>query len=602
MPRIVLKVSKVLDKSQYTVSLHFPTSTTKEAYIALSYCWGGAQPHQTTKARINEDKCDLDFNILPKSIQDAIKVTVGLGFEFLWVDSLCIVQDDDTDKAKQIALMPQIYFNATVTIIASKATRAVDGFLHGIDPRTEIQLAVKISYRSSSQSSSVSKHEADVAHGSAYIVRLTEDVKHKGIDRVLEPIDTRGWCFQERYLPARVLEFGTHQVKLICPSCIPTTKSSWIHHPTDGWKFASQFAGLQGAKTFHQDIPTGVPVTSDHDRRRMEREFYDMVETYSKRTLSFTQDRILAMSGIAERFREKLQDDYLVGLWKQSLPYSLLWRISDASSSLWPRPTQYQAPSWSWAAVNGDVTFDLARERDWTTDISRLEAKTELVEDSAVCGAVRSGRITGWGRLRSVLWPREEWNYKWTWLKTPVSAPEPGQAIRNMDITIIPWLHASADVTSDDFLGPDVISIKTFDCDTSDSGEDDEQDDLDPQDNEYQTAADQQRFDDHVQPSTTENAGFALDLGKRLELLSPRSDSSSWTDDRTSTYLQVYLLQVGIDPIQESGRIVGFVLRAVDDSSARETFDTSVYLPNLVKRYSRIGTFELDEKWAKSLT
>lgn len=599
MPKLVLRVSRGLDKVQYTVSLHFPTRTTKKAYLALSYCWGGAQPHQTTKTRIKDRKHDLDYKALPKSIQDAIKVTVGLGFEFLWVDSLCIVQDDDIEKAKQIALMPQIYFNATVTIIASKATRAVDGFLDEIDPRPQIELAVKIPFCSSTQSSSVSK--ADVRTGSAYIVRLKEDAKHQGINRVLEPIDTRGWCFQERYLSARALEFGTHQVKLICPSCIRAAESPWVHHPSDGWKLASHVAGLQGARTFHQDTQTGPLVNSDRDRRRIERDFYDMVETYSKRTLSFTQDRILAMSGIAERFRQRLQDDYFVGFWKRSLPCSLLWRISDASS-LWPRPARYQAPSWSWAAVNGGVTFNLAWERDWTTGISQLEVKTELVEGSAACGAVHSGRITGCGRLRSVLWPRAEWNYKSAWLETSVCVPAPGQTTRKLDITIIPWVHASADVTSDDFTGPDVMSLKTFDYDSSASEEDGEQDDLNTQGNEDSTIVDQQTSESRNQPWTSGNAGFAFDLCSRLELLSPRSDSSSWTDDRTSTYLQVYLLQVGIDPTQESGRIVGLVLRAVDDSPGQETGDSSAHVPHPVKRYSRIGTFEVDEKWAKSLT
>lgn len=98
-------------------------------YTVLSYCWGGVQGHKTTKARIKAHSEDLELDALPKTIQDAIEVTSQLGFSYIWIDSLCIVQDDGDELQKEIAKMSSVYRNAVVTITASGAASASDGFL-----------------------------------------------------------------------------------------------------------------------------------------------------------------------------------------------------------------------------------------------------------------------------------------------------------------------------------------------------------------------------------------------------------------------------------------------------------------------------------------
>lgn len=104
-------------------------TSTFNPYVALSYCWGGDQPHKTTRESLAKHDGTLDLYRLPATIQDACKVTHGLGFSYLWVDSLCIVQDDENEKQKEIANMELIYSNATVTISASRASSCTNGFL-----------------------------------------------------------------------------------------------------------------------------------------------------------------------------------------------------------------------------------------------------------------------------------------------------------------------------------------------------------------------------------------------------------------------------------------------------------------------------------------
>lgn len=99
------------------------------AYSALSYSWGGEQPCKTTKANLVKRRITISVERLPKTIQDAIKVTRELDLSYLWVDSMCIVQDDREDKNQEMPHMSEIYKNAFVTISASSAARCNDGFL-----------------------------------------------------------------------------------------------------------------------------------------------------------------------------------------------------------------------------------------------------------------------------------------------------------------------------------------------------------------------------------------------------------------------------------------------------------------------------------------
>ncbi|KAK5990113.1 hypothetical protein PT974_08377 [Cladobotryum mycophilum] len=380
MPKIVLKVGQV--GSDYNATLHYPSSM--EPYTALSYCWGGDQPHKTTKDRVNSGDLALDCKRLPASIQDAIKVTVGLGFTYLWVDSLCIVQDDDSDKAQQIALMPEIYSNAVVTISATRANRAVDGFLHEIDIDSITELAVKLSFRC-----------PDSSIGTVFLVKIRDSLGP-------EPIDRRGWTLQERYLSPRFLEYAEKQMSWAC------SESGDKPGYSDGWKIGTRedTLGLNIPYNFYSQYINKEDPTWRQD---VENSWRTVVEKYTRRSLTVSKDRSLAISGVAARFSSILQDEYIAGHWKQTLPYDLLWNI-DTGIVLQGRPVEHQAPSWSWAAVNGSISFTYAqsaRPSDLPTPkpvITHLEVCTELEEEKAIFGAVAKGYIRGQGKFRQALW------------------------------------------------------------------------------------------------------------------------------------------------------------------------------------------------------
>lgn len=91
-------------------------------YIALSHCWGGGQPLKTTKENISSMKTGIPWAKLPNTFQDAITVTRRLGLRYLWIDSLCIVQDDAQDWEREAANMAVIFESAYLTIAATAAT------------------------------------------------------------------------------------------------------------------------------------------------------------------------------------------------------------------------------------------------------------------------------------------------------------------------------------------------------------------------------------------------------------------------------------------------------------------------------------------------
>ncbi|KAH0565009.1 hypothetical protein GP486_001607, partial [Trichoglossum hirsutum] len=119
MPTRLVEISSHTD--QYRLKLQESKGSVTEPYVALSYCWGGDQPFKLTQKWLNEWIVDIPRDELPQTIKDAVAVCQKLGIRFFWVDSICIIQDDANDKAVEIAQMPHIYRNSTVTVAASRA-------------------------------------------------------------------------------------------------------------------------------------------------------------------------------------------------------------------------------------------------------------------------------------------------------------------------------------------------------------------------------------------------------------------------------------------------------------------------------------------------
>ncbi|KAJ2897351.1 HET-domain-containing protein [Zalerion maritima] len=333
-------------------------------YAALSYCWGTDGVVKCLSSNLEEFQEGIPEVDLQPTIRDAVRVCRELKIAFLWVDALCIIQDDDEDKQKEMAKMTSIYSSAYVTISAARASSSSEGFLHPRDTPYE-----------GKPPCFVLGCEATGRAVGTFGARIFAQTSKP------EPTDTRGWVMQEKMLSRRIITFGRWT----------TTYKCCVEGKYDGWYPSNMQTGEEDATTTNGAFLSGESeVCSRSSKAHALKEWDALVDNFTRRNLSVPTDRVYAIAGIAEQFREKMKDDvYCAGIWMSSLPYSLLWCVT---VGLPPRPKAYQGPTWSWMAVsNSTIMTNRAKAADdgtWvppeTIDMAEEEEEQEeevVVED-----------------------------------------------------------------------------------------------------------------------------------------------------------------------------------------------------------------------------
>jgi Heterokaryon incompatibility protein (HET) len=309
---------------------------------------------------------DIPFSRLPKTLQDGIVTVWKLELRYLWIDCLCILQDDNTEKAIEIAKMPHIYRGAYVTISAARARRSDEGFLHDI--------------RVPSEGASVFRMAYACPDGRLGSVFLFDDP----IAQLKEPIDDRGWTLEEYLLSPRLLIYGVHGLRFSCQEEVQYAD-----------KEASE-SGLSFDNNGELELLREVP----GDSAMAKEAWAKIVGQYSRRSLSNPGDRLLAISGIANYYSGILKDKYLAGIWSGDLPSALMWESGSLENC---RPLTYRAPSWSWAAIDDRVFFP-RQSKLVDLNLRMIAQHVELVEPAAPFGAVRSGYLILKGLLKPAVW------------------------------------------------------------------------------------------------------------------------------------------------------------------------------------------------------
>ena len=367
-----------------------------DAYAVLSYCWGGPQKLSLTKSRLGAGTLIFAKNELPATIRDAVQVTEELGLRFLWVDALCIVQDDPQDKAAEISVMADIYASGTVTIMASRSSSVEEGFLHSRFPfgPTASDQAIKLAFRTRTGK-----------QGSVWAVDHQFWRKEPE-----EPLNKRGWALQEYLLSPRILSYGRFHTTWICNK--QPQHSDLLALGSDGLTSTPLSPSYQQVARMRGDmLEINRPPNSDRrqtPKRVLARLWYDMVSNYMGRELTYSTDRLAGLAAVAQRTHSVLEEEYLAGLWSGSMLKGLLWRHRGRLS---PRPTEYCAPSWSWASApvpppgsgekseicfSGDNSHKRLHEALY---FSIVDCRTVPVHHSARFGSIESGYLTVTGLL-----------------------------------------------------------------------------------------------------------------------------------------------------------------------------------------------------------
>ncbi|KAJ8067061.1 hypothetical protein OCU04_004441 [Sclerotinia nivalis] len=340
-------------------------------YIALSHCWGGHISIALTTKTIEAFIDKIPMANLPANFRDAVLLTRRLGFEYVWIDCLCIMQDSSEDWEIESKHMGQVYRDAILTIAASTASKSTDGILHTF---TDYELSgISISLK-------LYKDGGPEDH----VDMVLPNQKRENLGDLLrnEPLAARGWTLQEEVLSPRTIFYGHQQIYWQC-----------LHdyEAADGlrsWQVMNKRAFRYDQIKDHIHVSQGLqkPGTIKskyiHEPKNETQGYYDarksreiiaeyhrqLVVDYCARNLTRTSDKFVAFSGIVTLVRDILRASgfpktlYIAGIWSSHFQPGLIWYYENDVA-----PSMHRAPSWSWAVTNGKIAF---HQRAFNSDLA----------------------------------------------------------------------------------------------------------------------------------------------------------------------------------------------------------------------------------------
>ncbi|KAI1337195.1 heterokaryon incompatibility protein-domain-containing protein [Xylariaceae sp. FL0016] len=309
-----------------------PTQNKITRYVALSYVWSLASSSAaraslalaTENVGALSSKGSLTLSQLPEVIVDAIHFCRAVGERYLWVDRLCIVQDEPRSKGLQISAMGEIYTSALFTLVAASAADGV----HGLPGTTG---------RDRGDAGHPGTLE-DVGMGSREMRRMQDAI---GMLSIIEdsPWALRGWTFQEQVLSRRLVYITETRVAVQCGR-------NWVEE---------REGRILEVKGDGQDPGGDQPSLNAVDIESIDG-YYRAVELYSQRTLTFQSDILEAFKGIVQVSSARLDTEFIFGLPEKCFVRSLLWEPGQIERHLAWLP-ELGIPSWSWASWNSSVVF-----------------------------------------------------------------------------------------------------------------------------------------------------------------------------------------------------------------------------------------------------
>jgi hypothetical protein len=344
---------------------------------------GSIQPLKLLRSNLSDFEHQITWESLPKTFQDAVVFTRHLNIRYLWIDSLCILQDSREDWEEQASKMATIYESAILTLCAAAAkdgsvgcfaqppdfatgfvtdgetteslgdTAATARFLG--DPNQEPKVLVR----------ELVKHETPSRKPLRYTVWNSVPRAYSSIINLSDaplPLLQRGWVFQERVLSPRILYFGHVDLLWECSQSVSCHCGLWD--------------GFREEERPEKDRPQGqyknkfnyswVLRNSTHDQLALNMWWRTALGHYTNMLLSKQTDRLPAIAGIARQISRHMKNPkYLAGLWEQSLTTDLLWYETeqgdyDNCDDIYrPRlvPAKVKSPTWSWASAPARIRY-----------------------------------------------------------------------------------------------------------------------------------------------------------------------------------------------------------------------------------------------------
>jgi hypothetical protein len=362
-------------------------SESNNSYATLSHRWTSTHVVKLESSNIDSFRQCIPSESLSRTFVDAITVTRALGIRYLWIDSLCIIQDSLADWQSESAKMESVYGNCVCNIAATGSSDNGGGLFQERNANWVTPNRVHLQYE---------------GHDKIYLASL-EDPWGKWISR--STLNRRGWVLQERMLSPRTLHFASQlfwecrmlQACETYPESMPPSSEN-RYMELDGFELPMSH------KNWHEECE--------------EPEFWtDVVQSYGRCSITRPGDRLIAIAGVAKSLQPVVNDKYLAGLWMKDLPYNLVWYLCSTDGKLQASEDyrctasvlsglhiadKFTGPSWSWAAL--DYTSALV-ENVRVYDNCRVKALVSILEayieplGSEEFGPLRGGYLRLTGRI-----------------------------------------------------------------------------------------------------------------------------------------------------------------------------------------------------------
>ncbi|EUC45805.1 hypothetical protein COCMIDRAFT_46877, partial [Bipolaris oryzae ATCC 44560] len=332
-----------------------------EPYACLSHCWGKKRIIRTTTSNLSLHKQQIKWGQLPLTFRHTVSFAHRLGLKYLWIDSLCIIQDDVDDWRHEGSKMAQIYSGAYITLAAAASRDASGGcFRHSAE-----RPLFRLPYPDE--------------NGSRLDLCIRPRIKNASWVEGKAPLLPRGWTLQERLLSPRILYF-THE-ELVWDCKTENDCECSIPPP---------FAPLSNiCSLFWLNGELHVP--NDGNHKNIPKAWHQIVDQYTNQRLTYEKDIFPALQGISKMFSTYTKSRYLAGLWEDTVISDLLWIRYRGD---YKRPQTWRAPSWSWASVVGNVYWDnRVNDMFFRTLATCIAAEIQLADADAF-GEITSASLT----------------------------------------------------------------------------------------------------------------------------------------------------------------------------------------------------------------
>lgn len=374
-------------------------ATADRQYLALSHCWGLVPIIRTLKSNFGKHRKDIPTAELSKTFREAVQATRKLGFRYIWIDSMCIIQDDSADWAAEAATMCDVYQHATLTIAAAHAPGGDIGCFAERDGLLNLPFYVEFL-----PSASLGSRLPITVQFTTYGRPQSQDLG--GGDPALYG---RAWVLQEQLLSPRLLIFDGAQLKWECLTMHGSEGS-----PTSG---ATRYdlsqkairSGIMDRYEYFDSIQAKKGEFTDSQVYGRIKHLYwcNLVMNYTHRGMTNATDRLIALAGIAQALSRHTKSEYLAGLWSSHFFIGLLWSLAhnekyqmsastnfDFEKNKYIRHEHNIAPSWSWASVTAPVVYG-------QNEVLDIDCVCDI-HDPKVFGSVGSqtGRATIRGHIR----------------------------------------------------------------------------------------------------------------------------------------------------------------------------------------------------------